>query len=385
MFRRIRNGVPGMAEKLDWADPGYFSGESRIGNSVRVLVQLIRPPRGHRTIPTKTGSMLILVTIGVGTAAFNSGQNILYLALSMFLSTILVSGLLSWLNFKGCRWKLDCGRHFRVGEPSPVYLEIKNTKRYLPTYALTFLTGTKSGKGTHSLLLNERMDPGCHNRLDWYFVPDRRGRESIQIKGMVSCYPFGFLKKSISDSYTKEVIVWPARVPYQFSGDKAGRRWQFGKHRRKGDGVELISLRDYRSGDSLRRIHWKATARLGKLQTRETEQEHHQAFSILVDPSRILWANEEQFERMCSFAGTLAEDLYQHDQLQSAHVLGMKRVVVGAIEDLYTFLDQLGTLDRDGSGEQSPAMEHSPLTVRFIPGPEGTVLARMEEGILGQA
>lgn len=385
MFQRIRNGVPGMAEKLDWADPGYFSGDSRIGNSVRVLVQLIRPPRGHRTIPTKTGSMLILVTIGVGTAAFNSGQNILYLALSMFLSTILVSGLLSWLNFKGCRWKLDCGRHFRVGEPSPVYLEIENTKRYLPTYALTFLTGTNAGDGACQLSLSERLDPGRRKRLDWEFVPERRGRESIQLRGMVSCYPFGFLKKSISDSYTKEVIVWPARVPYQFSGDKAGRRWQYGKHRRKGDGVELISLRDYRSGDSLRRIHWKATARLGKFQVRETEQEHHQAFSILVDPSRNLWTDDEQFERMCSFAGTLAEDLYQHDQLQSAQVIGSKRVAVGAIEDLYTFLDQLGSLERDGAGEQSSVSGNSPLTVRFLPGPEGTVLARMEEGTLGQA
>jgi len=85
-----------------------------------VLVQLISPPRGHRTVPTKTGSMLILVTIGVGTAAFNSGQNILYLALSMLLSTLLVSGLLSWMNFKGCRWRLEAGRHFRVGEASPV-------------------------------------------------------------------------------------------------------------------------------------------------------------------------------------------------------------------------------------------------------------------------
>ncbi len=69
-----------MAEKVDWADPGYFSGNSRIGNSVRVLVQLIRPPKGHRTLPTKTGLFLILITIGVGTAGFNTGQNILYLA-----------------------------------------------------------------------------------------------------------------------------------------------------------------------------------------------------------------------------------------------------------------------------------------------------------------
>ncbi len=374
-----------MAEKVDWADPGYFAGESRIGNTVRVLVQLIRPPRGHRTLPTKTGMLLILITIGVGTAGFNTGQNILYLALSMLLSTLLVSGLLSWGNFKGCRWRLDSGRHFRAGEASPVYLLIENTKRYLPSYSLTFQVGAELDKRQEAIPMEERLDPGQKTRLTWDFVPSRRGKETISLKGLVSRYPFGFLKKSISDSYSREVIVWPARVPYEFSGDKAGKRWLYGHHRRKGDGVELIHLRDYSHGDSLRRIHWKATARLGKLQVRETEQEHHQAFSLWIDPSPALWMDHEQFERMCSFAATLAEDLYKRDQLRSAQVAGGKRILVGAIEDLYTFLDQLSSVElkHSGPGKSSPRQLND--MVRFLPGPNGTVIARIGEGSIGQA
>lgn len=374
-----------MAEKIDWADPGYFAGESRIGNTVRVLVQLIRPPRGHRTLPTKTGMLLILITIGVGTAGFNTGQNILYLALSMLLSTLLVSGLLSWGNFKGCRWRLDSGRHFRVGESSPVYLLIENTKRYLPSYSLTFQVGAELDEQQEGIPMDERLDPGQKTRLTWEFVPSQRGKETISLKGLVSRYPFGFLKKSISDSYSREVIVWPGRVPYEFSGNKAGKRWLYGHHRRKGDGVELIHLRDYHHGDSLRKIHWKATARLGKLQVRETEQEHHQAFSLWIDPSPTLWMDREQFERMCSFAATLAEDLFQKDQLRAAQVAGEKRILVGAIEDLYTFLDQLGSVEL----KQLDSVKSSPRQlndmVRFLPGPNGTVLARIGEGSIGQA
>lgn len=381
-----QSGSKDKPEKVDWADPGYFSGTSVVGNTVRVLVQLVRAPRGHRTIPTKTGTMLILITIGVGTAAFNTGQNILYLALSLLMSTLLVSGILSWMNFKGCRWRLRTGRHFRVGDISPVYLELENTKRRLPSYDLTFnLYAEKDGQ-TGSLYLNDRLDPGATSRLQWDFSPKRRGRETICLQGLISRYPFGFLKKSIRDSFKKDVVVWPARIHYQFSGDKAGRRWMFGHHRRKGDGVELIHLRNYRHGDSLRRIHWKASARLGTLQVRETEQEHHQAFSLLVDPSPKVWKDARQFEKMCAFVASLAEDLFQRDQLRAVQLAGQPRSVIGGIDDLHAFLDKVALLDEPGNEkEPETRMDSAADTVRFLPGPDGSVIARMEDSHVGQA
>ena len=329
--------------------------------------------------------MLILITIGVGTAGFNTGQNILYLALSLLLSTLLVSGILSWINFKGCRWRLKTGRHFRAEQASPVYLELDNTKRRLPSYSLVFkLAATLSGV-RKVLPLEGRLDAGCQTQLLWEFKPIKRGRECLALEGMVSRYPFGFLKKSIKDSYSKEIIVWPQRITYQFSGDKAGRRWMYGHHRRPGDGVELINLRGYRSGDSMRQIHWKASARMGKLQVRETEQEHHQAFTLWVDPSPHLWVKPEQFEKMCSFAASLAEDLYQRDQLRLAHVAGEDPIHVGAIEDLYTFLDKLGLLEWELPGGAGTSLSPPIGAVRFQPGSGGLVMARMEESIIGQA
>ena len=382
-WRLGRIGTRPEAPSIDWADPGYFAGESRVGNTVRVLVQLIRPPKGHRTMPTRTGAMLIAVTIGVGTAAFNTGQNILYLALSMLLSTLLVSGILSWMNFKGCRWRLEAGRHFRVGETSPVYLDLENTKRRLPSYSLTFLVTAGQSGLKESLSLRQRLDPGKSARLQWDFRPARRGRETLNLQGLVSRYPFGFLKKSISDSFSREITVWPARVAYQFGGDKSGRRWLYGHHRRKGEGVDLIHVRGYRGGDSLRKIHWKASARMGSLQVKETEQEHHQAFRLYLEPSPHIWKDAAAFERMCSFAAALAEDLYQRDQLRSGQVAGREPVSIGAIEDLYSFLDEMCGLER-----KAIAGEHRPpdgSAIRFSPGPAGTVLAKLGEVTVGQA
>lgn len=366
--------------KVDWADPGYFSGDSRVVNSVRVLVQMVKPPKGHRTLPTKTGTMLILITIGVGTAGFNTGQNILYLALSLLLSTLLVSGILSWLNFKGCFWRLSAGRHYRAKQPSPVYLELRNTKRWLPSYSLFFDLAASASGVRKVLPLEGRLDPGKETRLLWEFVPRRRGKDVLVLEGMVSRYPFGFLRKTIKDSYSKDIIVWPARIPYQFSGDKAGRRWLYGNHRRRGEGVELINVRGYKAGDPLRRIHWKASARMSSLQVRETEQEHHQAFSLWIEPSPAIWRNPIQFEKMCAFAASLAEDLFQRDQLDTCFFAGQEPIQVETNEDLYRVLDTLGQLEQEkATGVPKPGC------IRFSPGLGEVVIANLEDQTVGQA
>jgi len=381
-----QSGKATATPKVDWADPGYFSGSSVVGNTVRLMVQLVRPPRGHRTLPTKAGMLLILITIGVGTAAFNSGQNILYLALSMLLSTLLVNGLLSWWNFKGCRWRMECGRHFRAGESSPVYVLLENTKKRLPSYSLSFELMALRNKTEASLALDRRLDPGASCRLQWDFTPARRGSEVIVLKGLVSRYPFGFLKKLIRDSYERRIRVWPQRIDYTFSAKLSGRRAFTGSRRRPGEGVELVRIRDYRSGDPLKRIHWKATARVGSLQVRETEQEHHEAYSLVINPAEAIWRDEAQFEKMCSFAASLAEDLFKEDQLRAVHFAEKESVHVGAAEDMYRILDTFSEVERGprhATGESPGALKGN--IVRFLPGSHGEVLAKLEDACVGKA
>jgi len=57
-------------------------------------------------------------------------------------------------------------------------------------------------------------------------------------------------------------------------------------HRRRGEGSEFQQLREYRSGDSLRRIDWKATSRRQQLISREYEDERNQQVVCLVDCGR---------------------------------------------------------------------------------------------------
>ena len=54
---------------------------------------------------------------------------------------------------------------------------------------------------------------------------------------------------------------------------------------RAGSGTEIFGVREYHSGDSLRRIHWRSSARHGELVVREYEPPGVQTVAIYVDPS----------------------------------------------------------------------------------------------------
>lgn len=54
---------------------------------------------------------------------------------------------------------------------------------------------------------------------------------------------------------------------------------------RAGSGNELFGVREYRAGDSLRRIHWRSSARHGELVVREYEPPGVRMLALIVDPA----------------------------------------------------------------------------------------------------
>jgi uncharacterized protein (DUF58 family) len=63
---------------------------------------------------------------------------------------------------------------------------------------------------------------------------------------------------------------------------------------RRGEGLEFRELREYRAGDSLRRIDWKATSRRRKLISRGYQDERDQQVVFLVDCGRRMRARDAE-------------------------------------------------------------------------------------------
>jgi uncharacterized protein (DUF58 family) len=67
------------------------------------------------------------------------------------------------------------------------------------------------------------------------------------------------------------------------------------QRRRRGEGLDFHQLREYREGDSLRSIDWKATARMRKLVSREYQDERDQQVCLLIDCGRRMAAQDDEF------------------------------------------------------------------------------------------
>ena len=91
---------------LDWHGPGAPDRPGRGFDAKTLLWSLVFPAKRHRISPTLPGVFLTLLAMAIGTAAYNTASNILFITLSLLLACLLLSGLLSWFNFKGVCWRL---------------------------------------------------------------------------------------------------------------------------------------------------------------------------------------------------------------------------------------------------------------------------------------
>jgi uncharacterized protein (DUF58 family) len=336
-----------------------------------VLWGLVWPRRHNRIQATISGAVLIGLAFGIGIAAYNSASNILFIALSLLLACLILSGVLSWLNLRAVGWQLEIHPPLRAGREAQVGLALRNRKRFLPTYALWFefaagpivrdetarpeTTLTAKGidvwaalkKAEYSFAagavhLRTRLDPGGEARLDWEFTPERRGLYRIELRAVGSLFPFGFLRKLSGTDLQQEVHVWPAPVDYRrFSAAAARKPSGELQLARAGNEGEMIALRRYESGDSHRLVHWKASARTGNLLVRQFSAQSSEACSLWLRTDVETWGRPEQFELLLSFAATLAQDLFHAGRLQSAAINSEPPVAMKRVADIESFLDRL--------------------------------------------
>jgi uncharacterized protein (DUF58 family) len=134
---------------------------------------------------------------------------------------------------------------------------------------------------THSLI---QLKPGEKRDFSFIFTFEKRGYHEFFPLLIYRSDPLGFYRDSYEVEDTVKIRVIPARPQHKLSKKqkKDVRDTLAGYHgyRRRGQGDEFFSLREYVRGDEPRRIYWKASARQGKLISKEFSDEV--VFRILV-------------------------------------------------------------------------------------------------------
>lgn len=238
-----------------------------------------RPPR--RLSFTREGRTVVILAIAVGFAAVNTGNNLLYLLLGWVLSFIIASGILSERTLRGLAVTRRPPPRVYAGEPFLMEVAIENTKRKRASYSIEvedLERGVPLDKRCYFLKIPERKT----QRTSYRHTFGRRGLYVLSGYRLATKFPFSLFRKSRDLDAPIEILVYPARVAVERPAARAIVRGDASAHR-MGRRGEFFGLRERRVGDDRRDIHWKSSARSGRLLVREYEDEHAKRIVIAVD------------------------------------------------------------------------------------------------------
>ncbi len=317
----------------------------KIQRRVQHIFSLLKPPR--KLTFTREGKWFVLLTLAIGSAAINTGVNLLYLVLAMMLSMIMVSGLLSEVVLRKLTLTRWLPEYVFAGNLFSYKIMLTNHKRYFPSLSLHLVDHPAQEKGRlpersagSSARLPERSagssarlperSAGVSTHLPGIFtgyihhvgpqqstalylegIFSQRGLQEFGPVEISTRFPFGFFTKSRLLFVPASLLVLPrlgkiTSFPL-LGGGYTERDWDNETSARGGEG-EFHNLREYRLGDNPRWIHWRSSAKHHHLLVKEFDQEQRWTVNILLDTqlSRQATVMEKAYlETAISFVTTL--------------------------------------------------------------------------------
>jgi uncharacterized protein (DUF58 family) len=203
---------------------------------------------------------------------------------------VLALPLLSALGVVRARFRLATRRTVtpaRVprGGDADVRLEVTNTERR--TGGLWVLSETvPSELGSPPRFVVEGLSGGATAAFRYRLHGRRRGRFLLGPLRLRLVDPFGLVLRTVTGADTAALLVVPRVRPLSGAGGLAGAGGGGGEGSGRSiavHGEDDVSTREYRHGDDLRMVHWRATARTGELMVRLEERPWRSAATLLVD------------------------------------------------------------------------------------------------------
>lgn len=334
-FKDIRNAILGLTVVLGGLGLAFFtiwaqnSGDVKMATYaagaslvfVLLIFVFVIPPlarsakreASQMNLPfefTIGGALILGLMVIVGFAAWNTGNNLLFLILSFLASALIVSFFAGNL----CLRKLDVKMRFPdtvfAGEPTPILVSLINRKLVFPTFSV--VAEVRGKEREQSVLYDEILaivpekwakriasPPIVKHTLDYFMRVSRRseaenrvehvfpdrGRFIIKDFELSTRFPFGFFRHRRRLSAQKvEIVIFPKLI--DFDEETIDLPLEVGKlvTNKKGLGQDLLALRDYQPMDDLRRVDWKATARVQRLIVREFSAEDDTRVTVYFDP-----------------------------------------------------------------------------------------------------
>ncbi len=272
----------------------------------------------HRTRLSREGWFyLVLLCFILGGAVLRE-INLLFVLAGMLAGPLILSLRSVAAVLRGLQVTRTLPQGVCAGESLAVEVQLHNARHRVGGFAVTVedRISLESAAGEPHEVFFPYVAAGESRKRAYHARLERRGRYVVGPLRISTRFPFGLARREIVLGETDSLLIyprmgrltrlWASRQSEAFEG---GRRQRQRYHRAEG---EYYGVRDWRDGDSRRAIHWRSSARLGRLVVRQFEQPHTRDIALLVD----LWSpqdagNEDarRIERVIGFAATVAADV----------------------------------------------------------------------------
>ncbi len=258
---------------------------------------------------TSGGLILFGLLAIVGFAAWNTGNNLLFIVFAFLFSTLTVSILAAEFNLRNLEIKMRLPEIIFVGESLPISVSLENRKFILPAFSV--LVGVRGRLEEPDFSQRPKpafqppkwaekyvQKPLTTRNLAYFIYTSRRSTNNLEVnllfpkRGLfivkhleiTTKFPFGFWKRRHRLN-TAETEVYIVPKPESVNDKLNLRSLKIGQmqSRRRGSGQDLWALREYQSSDESRHIDWKATARTRKLIVREFTAEDERRVTVVFD------------------------------------------------------------------------------------------------------
>ncbi len=133
-----------------------------------------------------------------------------------------------------------------------------------------------------------------------------RGRYAVEQARATIDDPFGLARAEVDLAAGGALLVYPRLVPLDRLFSESGAHAHDGRRLllRRPSGFDLHSVREYEQGESLRKVHWRTTARRGQLMVKELEDAPRDEIAVLLDADAAA-VNGESFDVQVRAAGSI--------------------------------------------------------------------------------
>lgn len=274
------------------------------------------PKRGLRSVAgvALSTSAFFLATVAV---MLNS-PGLFYMSTAL-IATIGASRFQAWLSVRGLHFERIAPEKAQVGELVTVEMVVwsdRRIRRPLVSISDNLPSRMAVAERTASLPVAPAFDVPI--RTQYRFRPLKRGRfrwSTVTVYG-TDALGLQTMSKTYEVSPT-EVLVVPTPLPLELDLPSASgwgsAETEAGQAR--GAGIEPRGVREYTSGDSIRYIHWRSSARAGRLLVKEFETGSHAAVGFVIQRttgSEHGIGGNTTLERMCSHAAYLTERMLRN-------------------------------------------------------------------------